>query len=111
MQPSYWQINIPQSDENVIDEKIKEAKMNYGEKGFSKYLKIFYYNKVESRNDIEKYLMETYGREHNAFKLMISFGYVTEKLNDSGKWEATVYKPRQKYYHDEPQIIKNNTMM
>lgn len=111
LQPSYWQINIPQSDEKVIDEKIKEAKMKYGEKGFSKYLKTFYYNKVESWNDIEKYLMETYDREHNAFKLMISFGYVTEKLNDSGNWEVTVYKPRQKYYHDEPQIIKNKTMM
>src|SRR5215469_16464308 len=54
-----------------------------------------------------KYLMKTYEEEHTAFKLMISFGYVTEKPNENDEWVPKIYKPMHQYFHNEPQIIKD----
>ena len=77
--PIYWQINVPYSDDKLITEKVEAARTKHGEENSSKYLKTYYYNNIQSLDDISKYLMKTYEKEHKAFKLMISFGYVTER--------------------------------
>ena len=43
---SYWQINIPNSDENIVEEKVKLARNRHSEEEYSKHLKTYYYNKI-----------------------------------------------------------------
>lgn len=104
----FWKLNIPYSDNDLIAHKIQEARLKYGDKNNSKQLKMYFYNNIRSLDDIKQGLIETYEKENNAFKVMLSFGYVTEKQNlDSGIWESQLFYPSQNYYHDKPTPIKN----
>ena len=106
--PIYWQINVPYSDDKLITEKVEAARTKHGEENSSKYLKTYYYNNIQSLDDICKCLMKTYEKEDKAFKLMISFGYVTErKIEDDRLWKPKLFHPSQQYYHDKPKIVKN----
>ena len=78
----YWQLNHPQANESIIKIKIKEARLKQGKAKYSKYLKMQYYNDIKSLDNIKKYLLDTYESESKAFKLLFSFGYVTEKYEE-----------------------------
>ena len=108
--PTYWQINVPNSDEDLITGKVDAARTKHGEENHSKYLKTYYYNNIRSLGDISKCLMKTYEKEHKAFKVMISFGYVTEKDTAEG-WKPKLFNPGQQYYSDTPNVIKNKSEM
>ena len=85
---------------------MEAARTRYGEENSSKYLKTYYYNNIQSLDDISKYLMKTYQKEDKAFKLMISFGYVTERKTEEDGWKPKLFHPSQQYYHDKPKIVK-----
>jgi hypothetical protein len=109
--PVYWQINLPYSDEHLLTEKVKSARLKHGEESHSKYLKTYYYNNIRSLDDIGQCLIKTYEKEHKAFKVMISFGYVTEREAEEEGWIPKLFYPAQQYYHNEPKIIKNKSEM
>ena len=79
----YWKINEPSNDddEGLIIDKLEKERLTHEEEHYSKYLKMYYYNHITSLDDVHKNLMKTYKDENNAFKLSLSFGYVTEKKN------------------------------
>ena len=52
---------------------------------YSKYIKMYYYNQIESIEDVKECLLKTYANESKAFKILYSFGYVTEKLKENLK--------------------------
>jgi len=88
--------------------RYKDAREKYGDRSNSKKLKMYLYNNIQSLDDIKQCLTETYQKENNAFKLMVSFGYVTQKENsDSGIWEPQLFYASQNYYHNKPKSIKN----
>src|SRR5271155_3625576 len=111
----YWQINIPSNPryENLILEKVEEARSAYEKEYFNKHFKMYYYNHIISLDDVHKNLMKTYKDENNAFKLLLSFGYVTEKKknNDMDDYEIKLYEPTHQYFYDRPQTIKNKNDM
>jgi hypothetical protein len=117
----YWKINNPSNPryESLILDKVEEAQHAYEKEYFNKYLKMHYYNHITSLDEIHKNLMKTYKDENNAFKLLISFGYITEKKKDitegskeySGDYEIKLYQASQQYFYDKPQIIKNKSDM
>ena len=98
--PEYWGINYTKQP---VNEKLKDVRQKYGKEKKSKYLKSYFYNDIRSLNDIHDCLMQVYKKENNAFKLHISFGYVTEKP----KAPIKLYYPGQQYFHDQPVVIKD----
>src|SRR5271165_1453911 len=99
----YWKINMPSNPqyESLIVEKVEEARLAYKKEYFNKYLKMYYYTHITSLDDVHKYLMKTYKDENNAFKLLLSFGYITEKKNenDMDDYEIKLYEPSQQYFY------------
>src|SRR5271165_5311205 len=115
----YWKINIPSDarDEGVIFKKVEEARLKYEKEHYSKYLKMYCYNHITSLDDVHKNLMKTYKEENNAFKLLLSFGYVTEKRteeqNESDEYiyKIKLYQASQQYFYDKPIIIADKKHM
>src|SRR6266516_45498 len=69
-----------------------------------------YYNNIKSLDDIVKSFMTTYKKENKAFKLLFSFGYVTEK-HEEMEYKLKLYQPSQQYFYDEPVCIRNKKDM
>ena len=111
----YWKINMPSSPryELLIAEKVEENRLAYEKEYYNKYLKMYYYKHITSLEDVHKNLMKTYKDENNAFKLLLSFGYITEKKkeNDMDDYEIKLYEPTQQYFYDKPKTIKNKKDM
>ncbi len=111
----YWQINMPSNPryEDLILEKVEEARLAYEKEYYNKYLKMYYYKHITSLEDVHENLMKTYKDENNAFKLLLSFGYITEKQkeNDTDDYEIKLYEPTNQYFYDKPQTIKNKNDM
>src|SRR5271165_1109225 len=111
----YWKINMPSNPqyESLIIEKLEKVRLKYEKEYFSKYLKMYYYNDVTSLDYVHKNLMKTYKDENNAFKLLLSFDYITEKKkeNDMDDYEIKLYEPSQQYFYDTPKTIKNKKDM
>jgi hypothetical protein len=102
---NYWKLNeLSNSDDNgVVSKKILTARNKYGVERFSKYIKMYFYNEIKSLTDIETNLMNTYKKENKAFKMHVSFGYVTENLDD-GESKIILYAPGYQYFY---QCTKN----
>ena len=111
----YWQINMPSNPryEDLISEKVKKARLAYEKEYYNKYFKMYYYMHITSLEDVHENLNKTYKDENNAFKLLLSFGYITEKKkeNDTDDYEIKLYEPTQQYFYDKPQTIKNKNDM
>src|SRR5271169_467143 len=108
----YWKINEPSNDDNegLILDKLKKERLSHEEEHYSKYLKMYYYNHITSLGDVHNNLMKTYKDENNAFKLLLSFGYITEKKNEnSDDYEIKLYRATQQYFYDKPKVIKKKS--
>ena len=71
---------------------------------------MYYCNHITSLDDVHNNLMITYKDENNAFKLLFSFGYITEKKNEnSDDYEIKLYRATQQYFYDKPKIIKKKS--
>src|SRR5215510_14096083 len=68
----FWKLNIPYTDNDLIARKIQDARQKYGDRSNSKKLKTYFYNNIQSLDDIKQCLIETYQNENNAFKVMFS---------------------------------------
>src|SRR6266516_228738 len=101
----YWKINEPR-DEDSARQKVEANRLKYGKEFNSKYLKMHYYNNIKSSDDIATSFMTTYKKENKAFKLLFSFGYVTEKYEEM-EYKLKLYQPSQQYFYDEPVCIRN----
>ena len=64
---------------------------------------MYFYNKVESEESIYKYLDQVYMKEDKAFKIHVSFGYVTENKVTG---EVKLFTPTNQYFFDRPLIVK-----
>ena len=108
----YWKLNLLSNpgDEGLVRQKIEADRLKYGKEYDSKYLKMYYYNDIKSLDDITSGLMQTYKKESNAFKLLFSFGYVTEKP-DGDEYLIKLYQPSQQYFYDKPKSITNKKDM
>src|SRR6266516_3331374 len=101
----YWKINEPR-DEDSARQKVEANRLKYGKEFNSKYLRMHYYNNIKSLDDIVKSFMTTYKKENKAFKLLFSFGYVTEKHEET-EYKLKLYQPSQQYFYDKLVCIKN----
>ena len=79
---------------------------------------MYCYNHIASLDDVHNNLMKTYKEENNAFKLLFSFGYITEKQKDFAEgslkeadYEIKLYQASQQYFYDKPKAIKNKSDM
>ena len=103
IQPSYWQINIPTTDENEIEETIKQEREKHKEEEkYCKYIKQYCYNNIDSSDKIHECLDKTFQKESNAFKINIAFGYVTEKEH-----KIHLFKPGKQLFLENLQTIAN----
>ena len=115
----YWKINEPQN-EDLVRKEVEAERQKYGKEYDSKYLKMHYYNNIKSVKDIIQTLESTYQKENNAFKLLFSFGYVTEKNetnwvidyhtleeSETESYKIKLFYPSQNYFYDEPVCIRN----
>ena len=108
----YLKINIPHSDEETIIKLIEADRQKYGKEYHSKYLKMYIYNNIKSLDDIHEALHSTYKKEDKSFKLLFSFGYVTEKFNeDEETWQARLYYASHNYFYDDSVAIENKNSM
>ncbi|HLX53642.1 MAG TPA: hypothetical protein VKR58_06860, partial [Aquella sp.] len=113
----YWKINIPSDPigEILSLKKVEEARLKYPKEHYSKYLKMYYYNHITSLDDVHDNLMKTYKEENNAFKLLLSFGYVTEKRiekkDEPDEYVIKLYYASQQHFYDKPKTIKNKNDM
>ena len=112
----YWKINLLSNpeDEDCVIQKVEADRLKYGKENDSKHLKMYYYNDIKSLDDIISSLMKTYKKENNAFKLLFSFGYVTEKPDekpDGDGYKIKLYKASQQYFYDTPTSIRNGKDM
>jgi hypothetical protein len=92
-QYQYWKINMLSNpeDEKIVQQKLDEDRQKYGKEYDSKYLKMYYYNDIKSLEDVISGFMKTYSKENEAFKLLFSLGYVTEKL-EGDDYKIKLYK-------------------
>jgi hypothetical protein len=98
----YWIINESPTTEEA-KRLIVEARNTYGEQKDSKYLKMYFYNNIDSLRTILESLDNIYQNENNAIKINIAFGYVTEKNGI-----VKLIKPgHNNYFFAEPLTIKN----
>ena len=105
----FWKINLlsnPDKFEGLLRQKVEENRKKYGKEYDSKYLKMHYYNDIRSLEDIQQCLVTTYKNEDSAFKMHISFGYVTEKY-EGEEYKIKLYQPSQQYFNDKPTLIRN----
>src|SRR5271157_3093401 len=108
----YWVINIPHSEcRQCIEDLLRKERQTHGREKYGKHLQMYFNNDIEYLEDIGETLLNTYKKENNGFKLHFSFGYVTEKLNEEGVYEANLFKPGRPHFHENPKIIKNKTDM
>ena len=96
----------PDKDEGFLRQEIEMNRSKYGKEFDSKYLKMHYYNDIRSLEDIQKCLVATYKNEDCAFKMHISFGYVTEKY-EGEEYKIKLYQPSQQYFNEKPKLIRN----
>src|SRR5271165_6454287 len=108
-QGQFWKINIPSKpdfDEGLLKQEVEANRNKYGKEYNSRFLKMYYFNDIKSCHDIHKALIETYRKENKAFKLLISFGYVTEKCEED-KYKIKLYQPSLQYFDDKPKLVRN----
>src|SRR5271165_7515215 len=74
----YWKIEASFNNDDIVNQKILQARLRHGPEKLGKYIDMYFYNKVESEESIYKYLDQVYMKEDKAFKIHVSFGYVTE---------------------------------
>ena len=98
----FWILN-PSDNVYKIRKEISVLRKTHGIEKYNKHIKMYYYNYIKSFYDIKKYLIDIYMKEHNAFKLQISFGYVCENIIN----EVRIFEPSQQFYFDNYQLIKN----
>ena len=108
----YWKINLLSNpaDEDLARQKVEANRLKYSKEYSSKYLKMFYYNDIKSLDDITSGLMQTYKKESCAFKLLLSFGYVTEKP-DGDEYKIKLYQASKQYFYDKPRSIRKQEDM
>ena len=99
----YWEINETSS---TTAEKAKqlviEARNTYGKEKESRYLKMTFYNHIDSLKKVQDCFDREFQRENNAFKINIAFGYVREKDG-----QVSLFKPGRNFFFDNPIVIKN----
>ena len=93
------------NDDEIIKQKILKARLNQGVEKFNKHIKMYYFNNVTSEQSIYKYLDRIYHQEDKSFKILISFGYVTE---NTATETVRLFSPTQQYFFDHPIVIKNS---
>jgi len=100
----FWRINDYDSyaDYDQVKQKIIEARAEHAEEKESKYLKMYFYNDIDSLEKIHQCLDKTFLKESNAFKINIALGYVTEKDDNT-----RLFKPRHQYFFDEVFVVRN----
>ena len=101
----YWKIEASFYDDEFIKQKILKARLQHGAEKFNKHIKMYCFNNITSELSIYKYLDKIYKQEDKAFKILISFGYVTENIT-TGK--VRLFAPTQQYFFDHPIVIKNS---
>src|SRR6476619_4362295 len=97
----YWEFNKTASSE-AAKMLIVEQRTIYGENKESQYLKMYFFNNIDSLEKIHECLEEIYKNENKSIKLNISFGYVTEKEED-----IKLIRPGRNYFVNEPYVMKN----
>src|SRR5271156_1668008 len=105
----FWKINLPSNpdiDEALLRKEVEANRNKYGKEYNNKFLKMYYFNNIKSFDDINEALNETYRKESNAFKLLISFGYITEK-HEEDRYKIKLYQPSQDYFNDKPELVRN----
>ena len=71
---------MPHSEcEDCIENLLEKEREYHGKENYSKYMKMYFNNDIKCFEDISETLLNIYEKEHNAYKLLFSFGYVTEK--------------------------------
>lgn len=101
----FWVLNPSDNIQNII-KKIREIRTIHGNKKYNKYIKMSYNNSIKSYSDVVKFLKQIYQKEHNAFKLQISFGYVSENLVNN---QIRVYQPSQQFFFEDLQLVRNQS--
>jgi len=81
---------------------VAQERTVHGDERESKYLKMYFFNKIDSMNTIRESLDKIYQSENNAIKINIAFGYVTQNED-----KINLFKPGRNYFFNEPKIIKN----
>src|SRR5271165_1164958 len=76
----YWIIECSFYDDEIVKQNVLKARLQQGAEKFNKHIKMYYCKNVKSENSIYKYLDKIYQQEDKAFKVLISFGYVTENI-------------------------------
>src|SRR6476469_8004895 len=97
----YWEFNKTSLSEEA-KRLILEQRTIYGENKESQYLKMYFFNNIDSLEKIHECLEEIYKNESKSIKLNIAFGYVTQKEED-----IKLIKPGRNYFFNEPYVMKN----
>src|SRR6185436_8492866 len=99
----YWEINETSSTtEEKANQLVIEARNTYGNEKESRYLKMTFYNHIDSLKKVHDCFDREFQRENNAFKINIAFGYVNEKDG-----QVSLFKPSRNFFFDKPIVIKN----
>src|SRR5271165_4781368 len=104
----YWKIEASFDNDDIVNQKILQARLRHGTEKRGKYIDMYFYNKVESEESIYKYLDQVYIQEDKAFKIHISFGYVTENKVTG---EVKLFAPTNQYFFDRPLVVKRRQDM
>src|SRR5579863_6618371 len=76
----YWKFEASFYNDDLVDQKILEARLRHGIEKVGKHIHMYYFNNVESEESIYEYLDQVYMKEDKAFKIHVSFGYVSENI-------------------------------
>jgi hypothetical protein len=108
----YWKINelSNEADYDKVRQKILSKRQKHGKERYSKYLAMYFHNKINSLQDITTKLISVYKKENNSFKFHLSLGYLTER-NTGENIRIDLYAPGRQYFNDQPTIIKNRKDM
>ncbi|HLX55078.1 MAG TPA: hypothetical protein VKR58_14125, partial [Aquella sp.] len=99
----YWKFEASFYNDDIVDQKILKARLRHGIEKAGKHIHMYYFNNVESVESIYKYLDQVYMKEDKAFKIHISFGYVSENITSG---EVKLYAPTHQYFFDHPLVVK-----
>src|SRR5271155_4160613 len=91
----YWKFEASFSNDDIVNQKILRARLHHGTEKLGKFIDMYFYNKVESEENFYKYLDQVYMKEDKAFKIHISFGYVTENIVTG---EIKLLTPTNQYF-------------
>ena len=99
----YWKMEASFYNDDIVNQKILEARLRHGVEKVGKHIHMYYFNNVESEESIYEYLDQVYMKEDKAFKIHISFGYVSENITSG---EVKLFAPTHQYFFDHPLVVK-----